>query len=144
LVGVAVKVTEEPAQTGPAGEAAMLTLTADAVLTVIVIVLELAGEPVRHGVAFEVISTEISSPLLTDAGVKVALFDPAGAPFRYHWYVGAVPPLTGAAVKVTEVPSHTGPAGDAEMVTLAGREALRDAVTANLKVLSQPATVWLA
>ena len=63
MVGVAVKVTEVPAQIAPAGTAAMLTLAVNTGFTVIVMPDEVAGEPVRHGVAFEVISTVITSPL---------------------------------------------------------------------------------
>ena len=36
----------------------------------------------------------------------------------YHWYEGVVPPLTGVAVKVTEVPAQTGLAeGEIEILT---------------------------
>ena len=38
----------------------------------------------------------------------------------FHWYSGAAPPLTGLAVKVTEVPVQTGFA-EAAMETLTGR-----------------------
>jgi hypothetical protein len=63
LVGVAVKVTEAPAQIAPAGTAATLTLAVNTGLTTIVIPLEVAGEPSKQGVALEVISTVIASPL---------------------------------------------------------------------------------
>ena len=33
---------------------------------------------------------------------------PALFPFTFHWYAGVVPPLVGVAVKMTEVPEHTG------------------------------------
>ena len=49
-------------------------------------------------------------------------------PFLRHWYAGVVPPFTGVAVKVTEVPEQTAPEGDAAMVTLAGRRLLTDIV----------------
>ena len=52
MVGVAVKVTEVPEQTGLA-EAAIATLTGKFGLTVMVTVLEVAGLPVAQ-VAFEV------------------------------------------------------------------------------------------
>ena len=58
LVGVAVKVTEVPAQIAPNGEADILTLAANNGFTVIVIVLEVAGLPVAQ-VAVDVISTVI-------------------------------------------------------------------------------------
>ena len=63
MVGVAVKVTDVPAQIAPAGTAAMLTLAVNTGLTVMVMPDEVAGEAVRHGVAFEVISTVITSLL---------------------------------------------------------------------------------
>ena len=63
FVGVAVKVTEVPAQIAPAGTAAMLTLAGRFGLTSMVIPEEVAGDAVRHGVALDVISTVITSPL---------------------------------------------------------------------------------
>jgi hypothetical protein len=62
LVGVAVNVTEVPAQIAPDGTAAMLTLTGRGELTVIVIGFDVAGLPVTQ-VAFEVITTVITSLL---------------------------------------------------------------------------------
>ena len=41
----------------------------------------------------------------------------------FHWYTGAVPPLTGTAVKVTCVPVQNGFVG-VEIVTLAGKALL--------------------
>ena len=61
MVGVAVKVTEVPAQTGFA-DAAMETLTGRFGLTVMVIVFEVAGLPVAQ-VALEVSTQVIASPL---------------------------------------------------------------------------------
>jgi hypothetical protein len=69
LVGVAVKVTEVPAHIAPEGTAAMLTLAGNEMLMFIIIWLEVAGEPVRHGEAFEVITTVIASPLIKAADV---------------------------------------------------------------------------
>ena len=62
MVGVAVKVTEVPAQIAPEGTAAILTLAANRGLTVMVIPVDVAGLPVAQ-VAVEVISTVITSPL---------------------------------------------------------------------------------
>ena len=56
LVGVAVKVTEVPAQIVVA-EAAMLTDAFNIGFTVIVMLFEVAGDPAKQGVAFEVITT---------------------------------------------------------------------------------------
>ena len=62
LVGVAVNVTLVPAQTGPAGEAAILTLAGNNGLTVMVMAGLVAGLPMAQ-VAFDVIRTVITSPL---------------------------------------------------------------------------------
>jgi hypothetical protein len=62
LVGVAVNVTEVPAQIAPDGTAAILTLAGRFGLTTMVIPDEVAGDAVRQGVALEVISTVIASP----------------------------------------------------------------------------------
>ena len=62
MVGVAVKVTEVPAQMAPSGTAAMLTLAVRIGLTVMLIEEEVAGEPARQGVALEVICTVMASP----------------------------------------------------------------------------------
>ena len=59
MVGVAVKVTDVPAQTGLA-DAAMVTLTGRFGLTVIVIVFDVAGLPVAQ-VALEVKTQVIAS-----------------------------------------------------------------------------------
>src|SRR5512143_450692 len=88
LVGVAVKVTEVPAQIAPAGAAAMLTLAVRTGLTVIVMAPEVAGLPVRHGVALEVIRTVMTSPLARVVVVYVTPVSPAiGAAPLCHWYV---------------------------------------------------------
>ena len=58
FVGVAVKVTDVPAQTGLA-DAAMVTLTGSSGFTVMVTVLELAGLPMVH-VSLDV-STQVTA-----------------------------------------------------------------------------------
>ena len=68
LVGVAVKVTLVPVQTSDAGDATMLTLVGKSGLTAMVMVLEVAGDPVRQGVALEVITHFTVCPLV---GIKV-------------------------------------------------------------------------
>ena len=62
LVGVAVNVTDVPAQIGFA-EAAIETLTAFSAFTVIVIIFDVAGLPVGQ-VSFDV-STQVIASLLT-------------------------------------------------------------------------------
>ena len=61
MVGVAVKVTEVPAQTGPCGTAEILTLAAKSGFTVTVITLDVAGLPVTQ-VAVDNICTVIWAP----------------------------------------------------------------------------------
>ena len=84
LVGVAVNVTLVPAQIVVA-LAAILTLAVNIGLTVIEILLDVAGEPVKHGVAFEVITTLTEFPLVNVEEVNVALFVPTGVAPTYHW-----------------------------------------------------------
>ena len=62
FVGVAVKVTLVPEHIAPVGLAAMLTLAATDVFTVIVMLFDVAGEPVAHE-RLEVITQVIISPL---------------------------------------------------------------------------------
>ena len=65
LVAVAVYVTLVPAQIAPVGLAVMLTLAATTAFTVIVMELDVAGDPVTH-VAFEV-STQVIISLSASA-----------------------------------------------------------------------------
>ena len=62
MVGVAVKVTLVPEQIVVA-LAAILTLAFNVGLTVIEILFDVAGEPAKHGVAFEVKTTDTESAL---------------------------------------------------------------------------------
>ena len=68
MVGVAVKVTEVPAQIAPAGTAAILTLAVNIGFTTMVIPDEVAGLPDLQ-VRLEVISTVITSPLAKEVEV---------------------------------------------------------------------------
>ena len=61
MVGVAVKVTDVPAQMAPEGTAAIVTLAGRFGFTTILIGFDVAGLPVAQ-VAFEVITTVIISP----------------------------------------------------------------------------------
>ena len=84
MVGVAVKVTLAPAQIVVA-EALMLTLAINIGLTVIEMLLEVAGEPVKHGVALEVITTVTASLLANAVDVKVVAVSPeTSVPFICH------------------------------------------------------------
>ena len=62
LVGVAVKVTNVPAQTGLVF-GAIVTPAVKIGLTVMVTALDVAGDPAKQGAALEVITTVITSPL---------------------------------------------------------------------------------
>lgn len=84
MVGVAVKVTDVPAQIVVDGLAAMLTLTGNDGFTVIVILLDVAGEPLKQGVAFDVITQVITSPLFNVVLVYVGELVPTLPPFTFH------------------------------------------------------------
>ena len=82
LIGVAVKVTKLPEHTEVA-EADILTLTAWLAVTVMVILLDVAGLPVGQAI-FEVSTQVTTSPLTSEDVVKEALFVPALLPFIFH------------------------------------------------------------
>jgi hypothetical protein len=82
---VAVKVTEVPAQIAPEGEAAILTLTGSAVVTFIVIGLEVAGLPDTQ-VKEDVITTVTILPLARVVVVYVEPVSPGiSIPPFFHW-----------------------------------------------------------
>ena len=81
MVGVAVKVTEVPAQTGLA-LATMLTLTGRFGFTVIVIVFDVAGLPVVQS-SLEV-RTQVTASPFVGVYVYVGLFVPTLPPFTFH------------------------------------------------------------
>ena len=81
MVGVAVKVTEVPAQTGLA-LAIMFTLTGRFGFTVIVMVLDVAGFPVAQ-VSLEV-NTQVTASPFAGVYVYVGLFVPTLPPFTFH------------------------------------------------------------
>ena len=83
LVGVAVKVTLEPAQIAPEGLATILTLAGEFGLTIITIALLVAGEPVAQ-VLLLVIATVTESLFTKVDDVKVELLVPAFTPFTCH------------------------------------------------------------
>jgi hypothetical protein len=84
LVGVAVNVTVVPVQIVVA-DAVIETLAATPEAdTVIATPFEVAGEPVKQGVALDVITQVTIFPFAKDAFVYVAEFDPTFAPFNNH------------------------------------------------------------
>ena len=136
FVGLAVNVTLVPAHIAPVGTAAMLTLAGKFVLTVIIIALDVAGEPVTQ-VAFDVITQVIISPFASDVLVYVEFVAPViFVPLFFHWYVGATPPFVGLAVNVTFVPAHIAPAGTAAILMLASK--IGSPVTVTSSVAVQP------
>ena len=63
---------------------AMLTLAERIGFTIIVMVLDVAGEPVKHGLAFDVITTETISPFVKAALLYVDEFAPTLLLFNFH------------------------------------------------------------
>jgi hypothetical protein len=84
LTGVAVKVTELPAQIAPEGDPDILTLTGSIGLTVIVIGLDVAGLPDTQ-VKDDVKATVTKSLLARVVLVNVGLFVPRFDPLTFHW-----------------------------------------------------------
>jgi hypothetical protein len=84
LVGVAVKVMEEPAQIVVL-DATTATAGIKTGFTVRLMELDVAGEPIKHGVALEVISTVTEAPFVRVVDVNVEAVCPAtGFPFTNH------------------------------------------------------------
>jgi len=83
FVGVAVNVTDVPAQIVVA-LAAIETLAVRIGLTTIVTPFDVAGEPVKHGVAFDIITQVTTSLFANVAEVNVAEFVPAFVPLIFH------------------------------------------------------------
>src|SRR5207249_1616747 len=94
----------------------MLTLTGRLLFTTIVILLLVTVTGDAH-VALEVRTTDTTSPFAKAVVVNVALLVPAFVPFTVHWYDGVVPPFTGLAVNVTDVPEQI-VALEAEILTV--------------------------
>ena len=80
---VAVNVTLVPAQIVVA-LAEILTLAVNVGLTVMLMLFDVAGEPVKHGVALLVKITVTAVPLVNALVVNVALLVPAFTPFTFH------------------------------------------------------------
>jgi len=116
LVGVAVNVTEVPAQIGDATSAAMLTDGATNGLTVMVTLL-LNARFVDVQSALLVNSRLTTSPV-TKVELEYDRLVATELPFTNHSYVGAVPSLVGVAENVTRSPSQTELDGDAAMLTV--------------------------
>ena len=116
LVGVAVKVTEVPAQMVLPELLVILTNGLTGLLTV----MEMALLEAVVGLAqlALLVSTQVTtSPLIKVPELKLGLLLPTLLPFTCHWYKGLAPPFVGVAVKITEVPEQTVFPGLAEMPT---------------------------
>ena len=84
MFGVAVNVTLVPAQITPEGLAVMSILAADLAFTVIVMELDVAGDPVTQG-AFDVITHVITFPFASVVDVYVEFVAPEiFVPFFFH------------------------------------------------------------
>ena len=64
--------------------AEILTLAVNVGLTVMLMLFDVAGEPVKHGVALLVKTTVTASLLFSVVVVNVALLVPAFTPFTFH------------------------------------------------------------
>ena len=86
MVGVAVNVTLVLAQMVLfVAEEAILTLAARFAFTVVVMPFDVAGEPTKHGVAFDVITTVTTSLFVNVLVIYVALVAPTiSLPFSFH------------------------------------------------------------
>ena len=85
MVGVAVNVTLVVAQIVlSASLDAMLTLAGRFAFTVVVIAFDVAGDPVKHGVALEVITTVTTSSFVNVLVIYVALLVPTLFPLIFH------------------------------------------------------------
>jgi hypothetical protein len=121
-----VYVTGIPKHEGLVG-VEMLTLAGIDPLTAMVTGEEVLGLPLTH-VALEV-SVQVTTSPFAGVWVYVGQFVPTLAPFTFHWYTGAVPPLIEVPVNVTEVPGQTGFA-EGEIQMPAGVLVLSDMVIA--------------
>ena len=85
MVGVAVNVTLVPEQVGFVPDViAILTLAGKFGLTNMLMLLDVAGEPVKHGVALLVKTTVTASLFTKVVVVNDALLVPAFTPFTCH------------------------------------------------------------
>jgi len=115
VVGRAVKVAPEQMS------ATCVNVGVTIGLRTIVTLFEMAGDPTKQRVAFDVISQVITSPFANDPEVNVELFCPGTTtPLFFQTYIDELPPFVATAVNVIELPTQL-PVGDAEIETLAVR-----------------------
>ena len=134
MAGVAVKVTEAPTQIAVELEAIFTDGVTEGV-TVIVIELDVAGEPVAQ-FKLEVITTVTTSPFAKVLVVYIAEFVPTFPPFNCHWYEGEAPPFVGVAVNVTDVPEQI--AEDVELIFTDAGPGGSTVIVIELEVTGEP------
>ena len=105
MVAFAVKVTLVPLQIVVPGLADMATVGVTVELVNVMLLL-FDVTFTKHGVAFDVITTETESPFTAPLKTYVFVPVPTFAPFLLHWYVGNKPPLIGVAVNVIGAEPH--------------------------------------
>jgi hypothetical protein len=84
----------------------IVTLTGNKGFTTMVTEFEVAGLPVEQSALDDRI--QVTTSPCTGLYRKIELLVPLLTPFTFHWKPGLVPPLTGVAVNVTDVPEQTG------------------------------------
>lgn len=144
MVGVAVKVTDEPDADGlvPA-VMAMATEGATDGFTATVMLLLAAVDEVAQD-EFDVIVQATTAPLASVVVMKVAELVPAAVPFTVHAYDGELPPLVGVAVNVTEAPAHDGLVPAVCAIPTAGAEGALTEIVILFEVAGLPNTpLWL-
>ncbi len=114
--------TKLPKQAVVAGDALTDTVGVSEEDTCMVIAFDVAGLLPIQGIS-EVITHVTTALFVNELLLKVAEFVPTFEPFTFHWKLGAAPPLTVVAVKVTEVPVQIVPVSDDWMLTDAVKEA---------------------
>ena len=83
-----------------------MRLTGRDSLTVMLMLLELAGFPVVQD-ALEV-SLQLTTSPWTGTYEKTGPVPPETTPLTFHWYAGVVPPFEGVAVNCTMLAMHVG------------------------------------
>ena len=139
MVAFAVKVTLVPLQIVVPGLADMATVGVTVELVNVMLLL-FDVTFTKHGVAFDVITTETESPFTAPLKTYVFVPVPTFAPFLLHWYVGNKPPLVGVAVKVIGAEPHIAVVFD-DILTVEVKFGLTVAATDVLAAVVQPFAV---
>jgi ribosomal protein L25 (general stress protein Ctc) len=89
---------------------------------------------------FEVMVQATTAAAVSDVVVKVAAFVPAAVPLTVHEYEGALPPLVGEAVKVTDAPAQVGLEPVVRAMLTAGADGVDTVTVIELEVAGLPIT----